>query len=97
MATPPVEEDRFAERTLFSTDPVPFMMAVLERALVEPDPGGYRLASLLSDLDKFSGDRAALAALDLRQWVPLLSEGFDVVQAQATRLGWGQLRRDPYA
>lgn len=87
--------DPHADRALWTTDRVQFTLAILERALWEVPYGGNPAASLLSDLRKFTGDRAALMELEPAQWLPLLNDGYDAVQARVTRYGWGELRREP--
>ena len=80
---------------LGTTHPLGFLGACLDRALQEyPNWTG----SLLTDLRKFRGDKAALTATDLLQWGPLFGDGDEPVevvqarvQARADEMGIGPL------
>jgi hypothetical protein len=89
-------DSAYAGRHLASDDPLEYTAACLERALYEETRGGDWLGSMMSDLAKFDGDRAALAATDPRQWGELLEAGYDATNARIVALGLPPLRRDPY-
>ena len=88
--------DPHHNRNLLSTDPKQFIAACLERALHEEEQGRDWLASMMSDLQKWTGDMDALRAANPAQWGELLDRGRDAVQARATELGMGELRRNLY-